>query len=373
MQFSEVIGQNEAKRKLKLMVEAGRLPHALLISGSEGSGTLPLALALAQYINCESPGDDSCGQCSSCIKIKKHMHPDVFYTYPTIAKKSGDKPVSTDFITEWRKALGENYYLTYNEWLNQIGAENKQGNITTKECQEIVRHISMKAYEAQYKIQIIWMAELLRETGNVLLKSIEEPPPNTIFILVTEQPELILTTILSRTQMLRLPPIETAEIEKAISDKLDVDRKQEAAELAFLSNGNWVTAKELLEQEETDVEELFLSWLRYSAARFSAQSVGGLYNWIEAFQPIGREKQKLMIRYGLFFIENCLEQLTTGNNRLKGQALEVSIKISERYPLSTLVKVNEILNKFHYHIERNANPKIIAMSNSLEISAAFNS
>jgi DNA polymerase-3 subunit delta' len=373
MQFAEVIGQEGAKRKLMNMISSGRMPHALLISGSEGSGGLPLAFAIAQYLNCENPSStDSCGECASCVKSRRLIHPDIFYTYPTIAKKSGDKPLSAEFIAEWRKAVSENPYITYNEWLDTIGAETKQGNITTNECHEIVRRISLKSYESKYKVQIVWLAELLRETGNVLLKSIEEPPPGTVFVLVTEQPELILTTILSRTQLLRLPPIEIEAIETALQQKLELDKRGSATEIANLSNGSWVAAMELGQNEQIESEAIFLAWLRFCAGKFSAQTASGLATWIDDFQTLGREKQKLLLQYGLFFIQNCLEEKTTGNNRLQQSALEASKKIAAKYPLQTLEEVHKVLNKFHYHIERNAHAKIAAMSNSLLISEAFN-
>jgi len=373
MQFSDVIGQEGAKRKLMNMISSGRMPHALLISGSEGSGGLPLAFAIAQYLNCENPGEtDSCGECNSCSKSKKFIHPDIFYTYPTIVKKSGDKPLSAEFIIEWRKAINENPYITYNEWLDAIGAETKQGNITSNECHEIVRRISLKSYESKYKVQIVWLAELLRETGNVLLKSIEEPPPGTVFILVTEQPALILTTILSRTQLLRLPPIETEAIETALQQRLELDKRGATGEIAHLSNGSWVAAMELAQNEQIESEAIFLAWLRFCAGKFSAQTASGLMNWIDEFQTLGREKQKLLLQYGLFFIQNCLEEKANGNNRLQQGALEASKKIAARYPLETLKEVHDVLNKFHYHIERNAHAKIAAMSNSLLISEAFN-
>jgi len=373
MQFSDVIGQEGAKRKLMNMISSGRMPHALLISGSEGSGGLPLAFAIAQYLNCENPSEaDSCGECNSCSKAKKFIHPDIFYTYPTIVKKSGDKPLSAEFITEWRKAINENPYITYNEWLDAIGAETKQGNITSNECHEIIRRISLKSYESKYKVQIVWLAELLRLEGNVLLKSIEEPPPGTVFILVTEQPDLILTTILSRTQLLRLPPIETEAIETALLQRLELDKRGAAGEIAHLSNGSWVAAMELAENEQIESEAIFLAWLRFCAGKFSAQTASGLMNWIDEFQTLGREKQKLLLQYGLFFIQNCLEEKASGNNRLQQGALEASKKIAARYPLETLKEVHDVLNKFHYHIERNAHAKIAAMSNSLLISEAFN-
>ncbi|OJV28366.1 MAG: hypothetical protein BGO32_05925 [Bacteroidetes bacterium 37-13] len=372
MQFQNVIGQFSAKHKLQNMMASGRMPHALLISAAEGFGGLPLAVALAQYINCENPTvQDSCGVCEACNKIKKLIHPDVFFTYPTVSQKSGDKPVSTDFIKQWRKAFSENPYLTYNQWLTQITDDNKQGNITVNECHEIIKRISLKNYEGKFKVQIIWMAELLREAGNALLKSIEEPPANTVFILVTEQPELILNTILSRTQMLCLPPIEHEAIEQAIAAKIDFERKDEAKRLANLSGGSWATALELMNEEDSEVEDIFLNWFRYSAGNFSVQTASGVLQIIDEFHGLKREKQKLFVRYGLFFIENCLLQKLNGENFLQHQALEASKKIAARYSVEAFEKVTNLLNKLHYQIERNANAKISLHSTSIKVNEAM--
>ncbi len=368
MQFSGVIGQSLAKQKLQNMLASGRMPHALLISAAEGFGGLPLAVALAQFLNCENPSDqDSCGQCNSCIKAQKLIHPDIFFTYPTIAKKSGDKPVSYDFIVEWRKAFLNNPYITYNQWMESITDENKQGNITVHECHEIIKRISLKNYEGKYKIQIIWLAELLREYGNALLKSIEEPPANTLFILVTEQPDQILNTILSRTQMLKLPPIEHNAIQQALENYLDFERKNDASQLANLSGGSWSTAIELASEEDSQIEDVFLNWLRYSAAKYNTQTATGIMQIVEEFHALKREKQKLFVRYGLFFIENCLIQKATGKNQLQHQTLEVSKKIADRYDLSIFQSIEIILNKLHYQIERNANPKIAIHSASIKL------
>lgn len=368
MQFQNVIGQFSAKHKLLNMVASGRMPHALLISAAEGFGGLPLAVALAQYINCENPTEqDSCGVCDTCNKIKKLIHPDVFFTYPTVSLKSGDKPVSTDFVKQWRKAFLENPYLTYNQWLAQITDDNKQGNITVNECHEIIKRISLRNYEGKFKVQIIWMAELLREAGNALLKSIEEPPANTVFILVTEQPELILNTILSRTQMLRLPPIEPSELEKAIAFKLGFERKEEAKRLTNLSGGSWATALELVNEEDSEVEDIFLNWFRYSAGNFSTQTATGVSQVVDEFHGLKREKQKLFVRYGLFFIENCLLQKSNGENYLQHQALEASKKVAARYDVLVFEKVAKLLDNLHYQIERNANAKISLHSTSIKV------
>src|ERR1043165_2536000 len=177
MQFKEVIGQQDVKDKLTGMARSGRIPHAMMLLGPEGNGNLALALALAQYIQCENRSDgDSCGVCPSCSKNQKFIHPDVHFTYPVVPRKAGEPPISTDYITEWRSAIASNVYMDVNTWLQSIGAENRQGNITVRECHEIIRGVNMKTYESTYKIQIVWLAEFLKEAGNTLLKVIEEPP-----------------------------------------------------------------------------------------------------------------------------------------------------------------------------------------------------
>lgn len=222
MQFSEVIGQRDVKQHLIAMISQNRLSHALLFSGREGSGALLLALAFAQYIMCEKvksrlsppaaslfgadepasnePLPDACGVCNACKKAAAHVHPDIHYSYPVIPKKPGDKPVSTDFIVEWREFITTFPHGNVFDWLQFIGAENKQGNITAQECNEILHKLSLKSFESEYKILVLWMPEYLGNEGNKLLKLIEEPPANTLFILVAENESLILPTIISRTQ-----------------------------------------------------------------------------------------------------------------------------------------------------------------------------
>jgi DNA polymerase-3 subunit delta' len=368
MQFSQVIGQARAKEKLLNMYRSGRVPHALLISASEGYGGLPLAVALAQLLNCENPTEtDSCGACDSCVKSKKLIHPDIFFTYPTVPGKAGQKTVCTDYIQEWRKAFLKDPYLTYQQWLAEISSDNKQGNITVAECHEIIKRISLKNYEGRYKIQIIWMAELMKEYGNTLLKSIEEPPPNTYFILVTEQPDQILSTILSRTQMIRLPPIELAALEAALKEKLDFESKEQARHWATLASGSWAAAQDVLLSRDWDVESIFLNWLRYCAGRFSPQTATGIMKTLDEFFELKREKQKLFVRYGLFFIHNCLNEKNSVQNYLQQEALEVSKKIAQRYGVEVLAGIEDLLNKLYYQIERNANPRIALHSLSIRL------
>ena len=242
MQFKEVIGQHEAKNKLRGMVQSGKVPHAMMLLGPEGNGNLGMALSLAQYIQCENRTDeDSCGTCSSCQKNQKFIHPDVYFTYPVVSRKSGEPPISTDYITEWRSALADNFYMNANDWLQNIGAENRQGNITVRECHEVIKRMGLKTYESTYKIQIIWLAEYLKEAGNTLLKIIEEPTENTIFILVVENIDMVLNTVISRTQIIKINAIDDADVQQALSERYDMDAEA-AKRIARISDGNFNAA-----------------------------------------------------------------------------------------------------------------------------------
>jgi DNA polymerase-3 subunit delta' len=235
MLFSEVIGQQEIKAKLRNLIKFNRLSHALLLHAPEGAGGLPLALAFAQFLVCEQvPGKDdhnnfpaeSCNECPSCKKAAGLVHPDIHYSYPVVTKKQGEKPVSTDYISEWREFISQFPYGTIFDWLQFIQAENKQGNISANECNEINRKLSLKSFESGYKILIMWMPEYLGNEGNKLLKLIEEPPPDTLFILVTENDAHILPTILSRVQIIRLPRPSVPEIQEALVSRAGVQPEQ---------------------------------------------------------------------------------------------------------------------------------------------------
>ena len=201
MQFNELIGLDRSIDRLRSMAQPGRMPHAMLLVGPEGSGKLPLALALAQYLLCEQRTDaDACGQCSNCRKLQILQHPDLHFVFPVV----GSKMTSDQYLVQWRAALAENPYLNVNDWLQSIGAENKQGNISKEECLAIVKKLSLKSFESRSKVMLIWLPEYLGKEGNRLLKIIEEPPVDTYFILVAQQTELILNTILSRCQLLKV-------------------------------------------------------------------------------------------------------------------------------------------------------------------------
>lgn len=375
MQFKEVIGQHEVKNKLRGMVQSQKVPHAMMLLGPEGNGNLGLALALTQYIQCENRTDeDSCGTCSSCQKNQKFIHPDVYFTYPVVSKKSGEPPISTDYITEWRSALADNFYMNANDWLQNIGAENRQGNITVRECHEVIKRMGLKTYESTYKIQIIWLAEYLKEAGNTLLKIIEEPTPNTIFILVVENIDMVLNTVISRTQIIKVNAIDDADVQQALSERYEMDNEA-AKRIARISDGNFNAAMTWASGEENANDRLLHRWLLscYNLKlKPSSGNTATLNEWVEEAAKMGRENQKIFLKYALFFIRECtMVGLTGQSHKLDGEELKFATGLSKRLGVEQFETLNKLLNQVHYHIERNANPKILLMSTSFKIASVF--
>jgi len=284
MKFSEIIGQLEVKQQLVELVQHNRLSHALLFLAKEGNGSLQLAIALAQYLTCEkanpkkqsnvslfveepvtdnqqpATGNDSCGTCSSCIKAQQLIHPDIHFSYPVVTKKSGSPPISTDYISEWREFIKNYPYGNVYDWLQFIGAENKQGNITAQECNDIIRKLNLKSFESEYKILILWMPEYLGNEGNKLLKLIEEPPPNTLFVLVAENESLILPTIVSRCQLIKIPALETIEVQEALVKRNNTNADI-ARRAAGVSEGNYREALQIVQHADEDWQSLLREWL----------------------------------------------------------------------------------------------------------------
>lgn len=369
--FKNVIGQKETKQRLLGSLKAERVPHAQIILGPEGSGALSLALAYAQYLQCENPTyEDACGTCASCSKASKFIHPDIHFSFPTVESK-----LSTQLLPEWRKFLEENPYGNVNNWLNSLGAENKQGNIYAKECDDIIRKLNLKRFEGKYKILLLWLPEFLGNEGNRLLKVIEEPTDDTLFLLVAENQEQILNTILSRCQLVKVYPLEEEELSAALQAKHSISTEK-ARTISFLAEGNFNKAEAILEEGgENDDASLFIEWLRTC---WGAQP-GAMVHWVEKISgglPVngrkyGRKEQKNFLYYGLHFLRELAVLLGTADAerlRLLSAERESAVKMSKVMNLNHIEHIKDLLDECYYHIERNAHPKALFLSASVKIS-----
>ncbi|MBK9531756.1 MAG: hypothetical protein IPO42_08155 [Chitinophagaceae bacterium] len=389
MQFQSITGQKETKEQLVQMVQHNRLSHALLFLGKEGSGALQLALAFAQYIVCapqppegglfaafepkaeslNSPlgaggKNDSCGTCPACTKSNELIHPDIHYSYPVITKKPGEKPVSTDFIKEWREFIATNPYGNVYDWLQFIGAENKQGNITASECTDIIRKLNLKSFESEYKILIMWMPEFLGKEGNKLLKLIEEPPPNTLFILVAENEDLVLPTIISRTQLVKIPALTNLEVEASLELKAGVSFEK-AQQVAAIAEGNYREALQLLQHAEDDWELMLREWLNAIIRTGPVAQV----KWIDDTAKLGREKQKQFLKYFIHLLEEAvrLRVIGTMDHGHQTTGHDFAIRLNKLCDLGQQEAIINELDKASYYIERNANAKMLFHALSIRI------
>ncbi|RZM25080.1 MAG: hypothetical protein EOO88_20550 [Pedobacter sp.] len=364
MQFRDIIGQESIKRHLIQTVEENRVSHAQLFLSCDGSGALLLAIAYAQYINClNRTAADSCGICSSCRKYERYIHPDLHFSYPFFASK--DVKTAVDVLEEWRSMLLEDPYIDLDIWRSKLSAENKQANINIAECHDIIKKLSYKAFEAETKVLIMWLPEYLDKEGNALLKIIEEPPQNTLFLLVASNQEQILSTLLSRTQIVKIPKLTDACIEGFLTDQHGVDPEQAAA-YSFLADGNLIEAKALLAHATNDNADKFAEWLRMGYGNRVLDMIG----FTEQIAGWGRENQKNFLKYGISFLRECSLILSGAEDlvKLPARTLDTAKKLSAHVldlPMAEAI-INE-LEKAHYHIERNANPKILFLDVSLQL------
>ncbi|MGN8068014.1 hypothetical protein [Mucilaginibacter sp. SG564] len=368
MQFKDIVGQEAVKQRLVNTVAENRVSHAQLFLGPEGSGSLALAVAYAQFLSCENKqADDSCGECASCRKYQKLMHPDLHFSYPFFAKHKDDTALT--FIEQWREAFTVNPYLSLDDWRGYLDAENKQANINIAECHQIIKKLSFKPFESVYKILILWLPEYLDKEGNALLKIIEEPQPNTLFILVAQNQDQILNTILSRTQLVKIPSLTYDEIKQHLLTQHN-QTEDAAAEIAYLSNGNLTEALAMLQQDNKGYHDLFVQWLRLC---FSNKGLEVL-SFVDQFAKMGRENQKNFIRYGISFIRECCLLMAGAGNlvHLPAKELETAQKMTNVLSIEKSQYISDELEKAHYHVERNANPKILFLDVSLQIIKILN-
>lgn len=379
MYFSEVIGQQDIKDRFIRSVREQRIPHAQLLRGPEGIGKLALAIAYAQYICCENRGEtDSCGVCPSCVKFKKLAHPDLHFVFPIIKPTGKNSVVCDDFISEFRQKVISNPYFSVNEWYTEISGDAKQGMIYSSESQEIIRKLSLKTYESEYKVMIIWLPEKMNtECANKLLKILEEPPEKTVFLMVSNSPDEMLTTILSRTQQIIIPKLTDDDLVVALLRNRDIEITQhDALNVARIANGSYLSAMSILsDDDENKVNfERFVMIMRLAwqvGNRKDHASLKTLRKWADdmAAAAIGRERQKKFLAYAQHMTrENFILNLKNKDlNYFVSYESDFSLKFS---PFINERNVEDIMKEFELaerHIERNVNAKMVFFDLVLKI------
>ncbi len=383
MKFSDVVGKQQIKNQLVNSVAEGRISHAQLFSGKEGGIGLPLALAYACFIQCEQPSEsDSCGNCSSCIKHAKLIHPDLHFSYPVIKlpEHKDRSPRSMDFIKQWRDAVTGNPYMDLTYWYETLGVENKQGFMSVEESADIIRKLSLKSFESKFKILIIWLPEKMRpDASNKLLKIIEEPPDNTLFLLVTEHREQLLPTILSRTQLVKVPALSVQEVADDIRKRYGKDALA-ARKIASLADGNMNLAMEIAGEKEQDfkIENDFISWMRLCYNPFHERegkfAWSDLNTWIEQMAKEGREYLKLFFTFSIDASRECLlvNHADAALVKFDDDVIPNFSKFTRFIHAGNIEEISGFLNKAHYAVERNANPKILLLDLSFKMNRLLN-
>ncbi len=368
MFFRDIKGHTQVKQSLVNMVAENRVSHAYMFAGTEGSGKLPLAIAFAQYLNCTSPADgDSCGECSSCKKFAKLVHPDLHFVFPVVKTTKNQKPVSDTYISEWRSFILEKKYFNLNQWLSHLDAEKAQALIYTQESHEIIKKLNLKTFEGKYKVMIIWLPEKMHLTAsNKLLKILEEPPAGTVFILVSVKPDEVISTITSRTQQIKIPAFTDEDIASVIMEENGVNKEQ-ALGFARLANGNIVAAREIVQGSE-DIDFFFDNFV-FMMRNAYTRNLQGLIEWGDEMSRLSREKQKSFFEYCLRLVrENFISNLKESEIiYMTPRESEFAIKFSPFINDRNAFQMAEEFSLAHSHIAQNGNSRIIFMDLVLKI------
>ena len=375
MDFDAIIGHQHIKKHLLSSLQKGRIPHAQLFVAPQGTGALPMALAYAKQLLCFSDKNGVWTENPSArLKFDKLVHPDLHFAFPvTTTDRIKTKPVSDLFIEEWRQFVLENPYRNVFDWMQYLGIEKKQGQIGVDEAQLILKKLSLKAYEGTFKVLIVWMAEKMNTSAaNKLLKLIEEPPKNTVLILITENEDRLLKTITSRCQTLRFLPLPETIIRKGLQDNFDKS-PQEAHQIAVQAQGNWHKACQLISQEtsETVFEDWFILWIRTAfRAKGNAAVINDLIGWSTTIAGTGRETQKQFLAYCLSFFRQALLQNYKTDALVYLQPKTANFSLKKFAPFVNHANILEITSEIEtasYHIERNGNAKIILLDLSIKL------
>lgn len=361
MQFSEIPGLANTKAILTQSVQKNHVAHAQLFHGLEGSASLPMAIAFATYLNCSNKTpSDSCGKCASCAQMSKLGHPDVKYLFPTAG---GKKVLSENFMHEWREFVAESPFGSIGDWLNKINI--KQGNFPVEEARKLVNELSLKSYEGGYKIVIIWQVEFFNNAmANALLKLLEEPPSDTIFLLTCESSQRLLTTIISRTQRFPIPLFTDNEVIEFLKAHLSISEER-GIEIAMLAQGNMQKAISLANSAETDDHDWFANWMRF----VYAFDLGNMVQAADEFDAFSKEKQKDIIDYSLSIFREIFLFASGNENLIKLQQKQLDFvsKFAKVFKFQNLPLIQSLLDEASYHIDRNVRAKILFLDTSLQL------
>lgn len=367
MLFKDIIGQEKAKERLIREAKEGKIAHARLFCGNEGVGKLPLAIAYAQYLSCEHPTDnDSCGVCPNCVKYNKLIHPDLHFVFPVIKKKNKDT-ISDDYLQEWREILNSSPYFNLNMWLKEMGAENQQAQIYVKESDEIIRKLNLKSSQGGYKVMIMWLPEKMNvECSNKLLKLLEEPPTQTIFILISEEPDMLLPTIQSRVQRFNIHAIDKEKIAETLCLNYGLE-PNDAKNIAHRCQGNFLKALETIHLNEDNqfYFEEFVSLMRLAYQR----KIREIKQWSDNIAAIGRERQKNFLAY----IQRMLRESFIYNfhtpdiSYLSGEEQKFSSRFSPFINEGNVISIMEELSIAEQHIGQNVNAKMVFFDLALKM------
>jgi len=375
MLFSEVLGQEHIKNHLTQSVENGRVPHAQLFVGAEGCGTLPMAIAYAQYLLCgNTNGENTNGNEACNLKFNNISHPDLHFAFPvTTSEKAKSHPVSSHYLEEWRQLIKEQPYGNLFDWYKLLGVDNKQGQIGVDEAQDIVKALALKSYEGGFKVMLIWMADKMNTAcANKLLKLIEEPPNKTVFILITEDEEQIINTIRSRCQVLHFPPLAENVIKEALIKNYSLDLAV-ATKIAHQANGNYNKACDLVyhDSEDLQFEEWFVFWIRSAfKAKGNKAAIHDLISWSDDIAKTGRETQKQFLLFCLDFFRQAMLLNYNATNLVYLEPKTSGFKLEKFAPFvhnNNILEISEELQDAVYHIERNGNSKIILTDLSIKL------
>lgn len=372
MLYEDVLGQEHIKNHLKESVLNGRIPHAQLFVGPEGCGTLPMAIAYARSILSSNKNEGELEEVAA--KFKNLSHPDLHFAFPvTTSDKAKSHPISSNYLEEWRRLIKEQPYGNLFDWYNLLGVDNKQGQIGVDEAQDIVKSLSLKAYEGGYKVMIIWMAEKMNTAcANKLLKLIEEPPSKTVFILITEDEGQIINTIKSRCQILHFPPLAEEVIAEALIKNHGMDVSV-ATKIAHQSNGNYNKACDLVfsDSEDLQFEEWFIFWIRSAfKAKGNKAAIHDLISWSDDISKTGRETQKQFLNYCLDFFRQALLLNYNAQGLIYLEPKTPNFKLEKFAPFvhgNNVLEISDELQDAIYHIERNGNSKIILTDLSIKL------